>query len=91
MKNLLWALFFLFFLPISAKADDFKIISAEELKAMIDRGESLFIVDARTRQEYRQGHVPKSINIEPEKLSFIESFLPKDKKKLLVFYCRGWG
>jgi len=89
MKRLFLAL--LVILPIGANSEDFRIISSEELKAMIDRGENILIIDARTRAEYRQGHIPKSINIEPEKISFIESFLPKDKKKPLVFYCRGWG
>jgi len=84
-------LLFLVILPVSANSEDFKIISAEELKKMIDRGERILIIDARTRSEYWQGHIPKSINIEPEKIAFIESFLPKDKNRLLVFYCRGWS
>jgi rhodanese-related sulfurtransferase len=49
------------------------------------------VVDARSEEEFREGHIPKSINIPPEKFGMIASLLPKDKKALIVFYCRGVG
>jgi rhodanese-related sulfurtransferase len=51
----------------------------------------MVVVDTRGQQEFREGHIPKSINIPPEKVNFIEAFLPKDKKALIVFYCNGWS
>jgi rhodanese-related sulfurtransferase len=74
-----------------SSADVYKSISAEELKKMMDAKKPVFIVDARSLQEYREGHIPAAINIPPEKISSIGTLLPKDKKMLVVFYCRGIG
>jgi rhodanese-related sulfurtransferase len=51
----------------------------------------LVLVDARAVLEYSQGHIPLAINIPPEKLGSIAEVLPKNKKTLVVFYCRGAG
>lgn len=74
-----------------ASAESFRTITADELKAMLDKKTSLVLVDARSGLEYSQGHIPKAINIPPEKVGLISEFLPKNKKTLLVFYCRGVG
>ena len=81
-----------FFLFVSfASAVNYKTVSAEELKAAMDSNKSVAVVDARSEEEFRQGHIPKAINISPEKLGMIASLLPRDKKALIVFYCRGIG
>ena len=66
-----------------------RFISAEDLKKRIDTGKRTVIVDARTEDEYRQGHIPKAINVPPEKVDVIGSFFPRNKKVPIVFYCRG--
>ena len=92
MKSILIMAAFALVMSVSpASAEDFKYITSEELKGMMDKGAKLIVIDVRTRAEFRQGHIPKAINIDPDQYSFIKKFLPKDKKKLLVFYCRGWG
>ncbi len=65
-------------------------INARELKKEMDGGKVL-VIDARTEQEYAQGHIPDSVNIPPSKYMFISGFLPKDKLYPIVFYCRGTG
>ena len=74
-----------------ASAEDLKSITADELKNMLDKKIKLVLVDARPQQEFSQGHIPLSVNIPPEKVGLIRTFLPKNKKTLLVFYCRGVG
>ena len=74
-----------------AYADVFKTISAEALMAIMDAEKQLVLVDCRTYQEFAQGHIPKAINIPPEKVSEIDALLPKSKTVPLVFYCRGTG
>jgi phage shock protein E len=74
-----------------ASAQNFKTITAEELKKMLDNKTKMVLVDARTGMEYAQGHIPKAINIPPDKLTNIESLLPKTKNTLIVIYCRGIG
>ena len=74
-----------------AYADVFKTISAEALKTIMDSEKQLVLVDCRTDQEFAQGHIPKAINIPPEKVSEMGALLPKSKTVPLVFYCRGTG
>jgi 3-mercaptopyruvate sulfurtransferase SseA len=83
----------LFFICGAAAAADqgLKTVAAAELRKMIDEDREMLIVDARTEQEYQQGHIPSAVNITPEKQLSIRAFLPADKQKLLIFYCRGTG
>jgi rhodanese-related sulfurtransferase len=74
-----------------AFAQDIKSLSIEELKSMIDKKTKIVIVDARPEEEYEEGHIPAAINIPPEKFNFIATLLPKNKKTLIIFYCRGYG
>jgi len=89
-KKIALILCFLFMFSY-ASAQDFKNINADELKSMLDKKSKVVPVDARTAEEYRQGHIPVSVNIPPDQLYMAGAILPKDKKSLLVFYCRGVG
>ena len=89
-KIVLWSIF-LAAMFSNASAASFKNITADELKDMLDKKAKLVLVDARSESEYSQGHIPKAVNIPPEKVGLISTFLPKDKKILIVFYCRGVG
>jgi rhodanese-related sulfurtransferase len=72
-----------------AAAAGFAVISADEVRKLMGSGKKLAIVDARTEEEFREGHVPKAINVPPDKVTAVAKYLPKDKDTLLVFYCRG--
>ena len=74
-----------------ASAESFKNLTADELKKMLDKKTKLVLVDARPHQEFSQGHIPKAVNIPPEKVEVIGTLLPKNKNPLIVFYCRGAG
>ena len=43
-----------------------------------------FVIDVRTVDEYKMGHLEKSINIEWQKIASIEASIAKDKRKLVV-------
>jgi rhodanese-related sulfurtransferase len=81
------------FMFSSASAGNFKNINADELKVMLDKQTKMVLVDARPGPEYGDGHIPKAVNIPPEKVEVIGTLLPKYKKTPIVFYCRGagWG
>jgi rhodanese-related sulfurtransferase len=69
-------------------------LSAEQLKGLLDRKASLFLVDTRTEYEFKQGRIPGSVNIPPHKfppenIRNLGTLLPADKSTHLVFYCRG--
>ena len=88
-KRIVLVLISFIFLFSYASAQNFRSITADDVKNMLDKKEKLVLVDARTSLEYRQGHIPKAINIPPEKLATLASALPKNKKTLIIFYCRG--
>lgn len=91
IRSIFLTIMFAFLSFSSVFAQDFKNLNAEDVKRLIDQKAKMVIVDVRTEQEYREGHVMKAINIPPEKYAAIASFLPKNKKTLLIFYCRGYG
>lgn len=63
-------------------------ISAAEAKEMMDQSE-VTIVDVRTLEEYKEGHVPGAINIPNEEILDTEPELLKDKDATLLVYCRS--
>jgi len=87
------ALVLTFAVPVFAQDGgfQFKEISAKELKKELDGGQKLLMIDARTEEEFAEGHIPGAVNVSPRKYTFISGFLPQDKTYPLVFYCRGVG
>ena len=64
-------------------------ISAEEAKALMDTEEDYVIIDARTYDEYKEGHIPGAILIpEYEIADRAEDELPH-KDQLILVYCRS--
>ena len=64
-------------------------ISGAEAKAMMDSESGYVIIDARTQEEYDQGHIPGAILIpEYEIADRAEKELP-DKNQLILVYCRS--
>ena len=64
-------------------------ISAAEAKALMDSESGYIIVDARTQEEYDEGHIPGAILIpEYEIANRAEKELP-DKNQLILVYCRS--
>jgi rhodanese-related sulfurtransferase len=72
-----------------AQEPSFRRIEAEDLRLLMEQKTPLTVVDARTPSEYQQGHIPGAISVGPDQYPFIAGFLPPDKTRLLVFYCRG--
>ena len=63
--------------------------SGAEAKALMDSESGYIIIDARTQEEYDQGHIPGAILIpEYEIADRAEKELP-DKKQLILVYCRS--
>lgn len=64
-------------------------ITQAEAKAIMDSGVECIIIDARTEEEFAQGHIPGAILIpEYEIASRAEAELP-DKNALILVYCRS--
>ena len=64
-------------------------ISGAEAKALMDSESGYIIIDARTQEEYDQGHIPGAILIpEYEIADRAEKELP-NKNQLILVYCRS--
>ena len=64
-------------------------ISGAEAKALMDGESGYIIIDARTQEEYDEGHIPGAILIpEYEIADRAEAELP-DKEQLILVYCRS--
>ena len=64
-------------------------ISAEEAKTLMDTEEDYVILDARSQEEYDQGHIPGAVVIpHTEIASRAEAELPQ-KDQLILVYCRS--
>lgn len=63
-------------------------ISPEEAKEMMDK-EKVKILDVRTLQEYREGHIPEALNLPNEEIKEEEPELLGDKEIPLLIYCRS--
>ncbi|MGF9567234.1 rhodanese-like domain-containing protein [Neorhizobium sp. BT27B] len=65
------------------------VISAEELKALKDKGEDVIVIDTRTVEEFARDHVPDAIGIPgAELLLRFKDVVPSEKTKVVVS-CAG--
>ena len=65
------------------------LISQEELKAKIDRGDNFRLVETLPAETYHHAHLPGAVNLPPDQVSkMAESLLP-DKVADIVVYCGG--
>jgi rhodanese-related sulfurtransferase len=68
----------------------YKVLSSEELKALIDQNvPGLVVVDSRSPEEYKEVHINNAISIPLTKLEKDATLLPASKDTRLVFYCNG--
>ncbi len=62
-------------------------ITRKELKALLDRGEAILLVEALPDMYYRKAHLPGAINIPVERVSELAPHLLPDKHAEIVVYC----
>lgn len=65
-------------------------ISASALKELLNQKGELRLIDVRTPQEFKEGHLPKAININVFSTNFVNECQSKLKTTdVLVLYCRS--
>lgn len=75
-----------------AKIDPAMLVKVEELAPLVEQGPEkaqFTLVDARPGKMFLEGHIPGAISIYDAQFDENLDKLPKDKDKLLVFYCAG--
>ena len=72
-------------------AAQYVTVGADQVKALMTGKAKPRLVDVRSLEEYRAGHIPGAINIPAERIEAEKGRLPKDRSVPVVFYCRGVG
>ena len=73
----------------NGKVSTYEQITAEQAKTIMDTEKDYIIIDARTEEEFAEGHIENAILIpEYEIAERAEKELP-DKEKLILVYCRS--
>ena len=73
----------------NGKSSTYEQITAEQAKTIMDTEKDYIIIDARTQEEFAEGHIENAILIpEYEIAERAEKELP-DKEQLILVYCRS--
>ncbi len=66
-----------------------RYVSMDEIKEIMDENTDYIILDARTIEEYNEGHIPNAICIPNETIDeSVTTKLPR-KDQLILIYCRS--
>lgn len=77
-------------LAAQPQAQEFSVITTEELKNMLDAGKiNPLIFDTRTPEEYEEVHIKGALSLPLAKLEKDPALLQGDFTRTLVFYCNG--
>lgn len=69
---------------------EIKVISPEEMQSLLELND-VQIVDVRTPEEYKDGFIQNSQNIDYNSPTFDEDITKLDKSKPVILYCKSGG
>lgn len=73
----------------NGKSSTYEQITAEQAKTIMDTEKDYIIIDARTEEEFAEGHIENAMLIPEYEISErAEKELP-DKEQLILVYCRS--
>jgi hypothetical protein len=76
-----------------AKVAPEKLVSVEEMVKLTAVGPekgNYLLVDSRPKPRFNEGHVPYAVSLDNAKFDELkDKVLPKEKDKLIIFYCGG--
>ena len=94
MKKITIVLSLLFAILLSSCNKDtpseIKVISPEEMQTLLEL-DDVQIVDVRTPEEYKNGFIDNSQNIDFNSPTFDEDITRLDKTKPVILYCKSGG
>jgi rhodanese-related sulfurtransferase len=62
-------------------------ISTKDLKAKLDRKESITVVETLAPERYREAHIPGAVNIPPDKIKELGPQVLPSKNAEIITYC----
>jgi rhodanese-related sulfurtransferase len=72
-----------------AKATGAAMIARKELRWRMDRAEPLALIDTRSEDDYRKGHLPGAVNVPSDRLAELVPELFPDRSVEVVLYGAG--
>lgn len=66
-------------------------VNANDFKSKIEKTKNSIILDVRTKDEYKKGHLVKSQNIDIYDAKFEDKVKKLDKTKTIFVYCHAGG
>ena len=73
--------------PFASKCNH---LSMREAQQVLEHNSEITLLDVRTHDEYRQGHIPGSINIPLDRLQHgLSTFLPEKNAQVFVYCLSG--
>jgi len=76
-----------------AKVAPEKLVSLEEMKKLVDMGPEkggYLLVDSRPKPRFNEGHILHAVSLDNVKFDELkDKILPKEKDKIIIFYCGG--
>ena len=73
----------------SGQKESYRQVSMEEAVSIMEEESSYIILDVRTPEEFKGGHIPGAINIDNETIGSEEITELPDKEQLIFVYCRS--
>lgn len=70
------------------RSDQIKIVTAEEMQAILDL-EEVQLIDVRTPEEFNDGAIKNAQNIDFYSDTFEQDILKLDKTKPVILYCKS--
>ena len=66
-------------------------ISPKQAKERLDSGDAVLLLDVRTPEEYKGGHIPNSISLPLDQLKTRIAHTAADKSAEIIVYCLSGG
>ena len=73
----------------NGKASTYEQITAEQAKTIMDTEKDYVIIDARTEEEFAEGHIENAILIPEYEIAERAEKELSDKEQLILVYCRS--
>lgn len=73
----------------TTKINEIRHVSMDDIVKIMNENKNYVIVDVRTPDEYKEGHIPNAINIPNETINETVYNKLKDKNQLILIYCRS--
>jgi rhodanese-related sulfurtransferase len=64
-----------------------RTISTKDLKAKLDRKDSVKVIETLAPERYREAHLPGALNIPPDKIRELAPQLLPSKNAEIITYC----